>query len=226
MTSAPGPPSLDDAAAFTKALARELSQLSGDPYGEPSIGELQAGIAMEEEGLGNPAAFAHTTIDWYIQGTGDFLYGAGETSKDQYDLAFSSAAATRSACEYAGICWWLADPDISVERRISTRLWRFWLGCPGRWGGARSLWADDAVVEVLPGGTSQGGEDAFGVVVRTLDVQGLAVVAELDRARAGPGTEVPGGGLEARGGLEAETSGVVDGAEHQVLGQVQRCRQG
>jgi hypothetical protein len=119
MSSAPEPPFLDDAAAFTKALARELSQLSGDPYGEPSIGELQAGIAMEEEGLGNPAAFAHTTIDWYIQGTGDFLYGAGETSKDQYDLAFSSAAATRSACEYAGICWWLADPDISVERRIS-----------------------------------------------------------------------------------------------------------
>src|SRR5215218_211245 len=117
-------------------------------------------------------------------------------------------------------------PGTTRMLTLSSRLWRFWLGCPGRWGGARSLWADDAVVEVLPGGTSQGGEDAFGVVVRTLDVQGLAVVAELDRARAGPGTEVPGGGLEARGGLEAETSGVVDGAEHQVLGQVQRCRQG
>jgi hypothetical protein len=120
MSSAPGPPSLDDVAAFTKgSRQRAESIVKVDPYGEPSIGELQAGIAMEEEGLGNPAAFAHTTIDWYIQGTGDFLYGAGETSKDQYDLAFSSAAATRSACEYAGICWWLADPDISVERRIS-----------------------------------------------------------------------------------------------------------
>jgi ketosteroid isomerase-like protein len=112
-------PPLDDAVAFAKAVARVLSQMTGDPYGEPALSELQAGKEMIEEGLGNPVAFAHTVIDYYVQATGDFLYGTGEVSRGSYNLALSSAAVARSACEYAGIGWWLAEPGIPIGSRIA-----------------------------------------------------------------------------------------------------------
>jgi hypothetical protein len=107
-------PSLDDAVALAKDVARALSQMTGDPYGEPALSELRAGEEKSEEGLGNPVAFAHTVIDWYAQATGDFLYGTAEVSRESYNLALSSAAVARSACEYAGIGWWLAEPGISI----------------------------------------------------------------------------------------------------------------
>jgi hypothetical protein len=112
-------PSLDDAVAFAKGVAAVLSQMTGDPYGEPSLGELRAGEEKSEEGLGNPIAFAHTVIDWYVQATGDFLYGTGEVSRGSYNLALSSAAVARSACEYAGKAWWLAEPGIPIDSRIA-----------------------------------------------------------------------------------------------------------
>jgi hypothetical protein len=119
----PGPrsrlPSLDDGVAFAKGVARVLSQMTGEPYGEPALSELHAGKEKYEEGLGNPVTFAHTVIDWYVQATGDFLYGTGEVSRESYDLALSSAAVARSACEYAGIGWWLAEPGIPVDSRIA-----------------------------------------------------------------------------------------------------------
>jgi hypothetical protein len=119
----PGPkssfPSLDEAVAFAKGVAAVLSQMTGDPYGEPALSEVHAGEEMAEEGLGNPAAFAHTVIDWYAQATGDFLYGTGEVSRGTYNLALSSAAVARSACEYAGIGWWLAEPGIPIGSRIA-----------------------------------------------------------------------------------------------------------
>jgi hypothetical protein len=119
----PGPrsrlPSLDDGVAFAKSVARVLSQMTGDPYGEPALSELEAGKEKSEQGLGNPVAFAHTVIDWYAQAAGDFLYGTGEVSRESYNLALSSAAVARSACEYAGIGWWLAEPGIPIESRIA-----------------------------------------------------------------------------------------------------------
>src|SRR5512132_364341 len=118
----PGPrsslPSLDDAIAFAKGVARVLSQMTGNPYGEPALSELRAGEEKSEEGFGNPVAFAHTVIDWYVQATGDFLYGTGEVSRESYNLALSSAAVARSACEYAGIGWWLAEPGISINGTV------------------------------------------------------------------------------------------------------------
>ena len=68
-------PSLDDGVAFAKGVARVLSQMTGEPYGEPALSELHAGKEKYEEGLGNPVAFAHTVIDWYVQATGDFCMG-------------------------------------------------------------------------------------------------------------------------------------------------------
>jgi hypothetical protein len=119
----PGPrsrlPSLDDGVAFAKGVARVLSEITGDPYGEPALSELEAGKEKTEQWLGNPVAFAHTVIDWYAQATGDFLYGTGEVSRESYNLALSSAAVARSACEYAGIGWWLAEPGIEIESRIA-----------------------------------------------------------------------------------------------------------
>jgi hypothetical protein len=110
-------PPLDDAIAFAKGVAAVLSQMTGDPYGEPALGELLAGEEMIEEGLGNPIAFAHTAIDWYVNATGDLLYGTGEVSRESYNLALSSAAVARSACEFAGIGWWLAEPGIPIDSR-------------------------------------------------------------------------------------------------------------
>jgi hypothetical protein len=72
---------------------------------------------MAEQGLGNPMAFARTAIDWYVNATGDLLYGTGEVSRESYNLAFSSAAVARSACEFAGLGWWLAEPGISIYSR-------------------------------------------------------------------------------------------------------------
>lgn len=118
-TPQPHLPSLDDAAALAKGVAAALSQMSGAPYGGPARAELIAGEGLVEAGLGNPVAFAHTVIDWYVQGTEDLLYGTGELSREQHDLALSSATVARSACEYAGIGYWLAEPDISVDRRIA-----------------------------------------------------------------------------------------------------------
>src|SRR5215216_4343270 len=115
----PSLPPLDDAVAFAKGVARALSQMTGDPYGEPALSELRAGEEMIEEGLGNPIAFAHTVIDLYVQATGDFLYGTGEVSRGSYNLSLSSAAVARSACEYAGIGWWLAEPGIPIDSRIA-----------------------------------------------------------------------------------------------------------
>jgi hypothetical protein len=110
-------PPLNDAVALAKGVAAVLSQMTGDPYGEPALSELRAGEEMAEEGLGNPIAFAHTVIDWYVNATGDLLYGTGEVSRESYNLALSSAAVARSACEFAGIAWWLAEPGISIDSR-------------------------------------------------------------------------------------------------------------
>jgi hypothetical protein len=112
-------PPLDDAVAFAKGVARVLSEMTGDPYGEPALSELRAGEEMFEEGLGNPIAFAHKVIDWYANATGDLLYGTGEVSRESYNLAFSSAAVARSACEFAGIAWWLAEPGIPTRSRAA-----------------------------------------------------------------------------------------------------------
>ena len=47
----PGPtsslPPLDDAVRFGKGVARVLSQMTGDPYGEPALSELRA-VGIEE----------------------------------------------------------------------------------------------------------------------------------------------------------------------------------
>jgi hypothetical protein len=110
-------PPLDEAIAFARGVAAVLSQMTGDPYGDPALSELRTGEEMAEEGLGNPMAFAHTAIDWYVNATGDLLYGTGEVSRESHNLALSSAAVARSACEFAGLGWWLAEPGISVYGR-------------------------------------------------------------------------------------------------------------
>jgi hypothetical protein len=43
-------PPLDEAVKFAKGVARMLSQMTGDPYGEPALSELRAGEEMFEEG--------------------------------------------------------------------------------------------------------------------------------------------------------------------------------
>jgi hypothetical protein len=111
-------PSLDDAVRLTKDTATALSRVTGEPYGERARSELEVGEQQSEEGLGNPAAYAHLVIDSYAQATGDLLHGAAEISRGRHNLAFSSAAVARSAGEYAGIGWWLADPVISADTRI------------------------------------------------------------------------------------------------------------
>jgi hypothetical protein len=110
-------PPLNDAVAFAKGVAAVLSQMTEEPYGEPALSELRAGEEMIEEGLGNPIAFAHTVIDWYVNATGDLLYGTGEVSRESYNLALSSAAVARSACEFAGIGWWLSELGIPIDNR-------------------------------------------------------------------------------------------------------------
>src|SRR5258708_36904338 len=66
----------------------------------------------------------------------------------------------------------------------------------------------------------QRAHDARCVVVRALDVEGLAIAPEADRARPGPWSEVTSGFLEFRGRLEAQAPGVLDGPEHQVARQL------
>jgi len=111
-------PSLDDAAGLAQGIARGMDELCEDPYGEPAATELERGQELYEQGFGNPVAFAYKSMESYARVAGDLLYGTGEVSRDRYGLGFSSAAVARSACEYAGIGWWLAEPRISVERRI------------------------------------------------------------------------------------------------------------
>ena len=39
-------PPLDEAIAFARGVAAVLSQMTGDPYGEPALSELRAGEEM------------------------------------------------------------------------------------------------------------------------------------------------------------------------------------
>src|SRR4029450_4633891 len=112
-------PPVDFAVEHARQIAAVLGQLTGGDYGEPAHGELEAGEALIEEGLGNPVAFAHTVIDWYALATGDLLHGTAEVSRARHNVAFSSAAVARSACEYAQIVSWLAEPGVSVEVRMA-----------------------------------------------------------------------------------------------------------
>ncbi|MDQ3887253.1 MAG: hypothetical protein M3308_09690 [Actinomycetota bacterium] len=116
-------PPLNEAVDLAQGVAGVFWQLTGDPYGEPARSECEVGQALTEEGLGNPAAFAHMIIDWYAGATGDLLHGAGEMTREQYNLIFSSAALARSACEYAGIGCWLAEPTVSLRIRIARTAW-------------------------------------------------------------------------------------------------------
>ena len=103
-----------------KGVASTIKDFTGgDDYGEPGHSELVLGEALAEPGLGNPAAFAHTVIDWYALATGDLLHGAAEISREGHNLAYSSAAVSRSACEYAQITRWLADSQISGKDRVA-----------------------------------------------------------------------------------------------------------
>jgi hypothetical protein len=117
MTNA-APVSIEEAVGLAKGTTAIISQFTGSDYGEPARGELIAGESLAEEGLGNPAAFAHTMIDWYALSTGDLLHGTAEVSRKDHNLAFSPAAVARSACEYAQITSWLAEPNVSLETRI------------------------------------------------------------------------------------------------------------
>ena len=45
-------PSLDDGVAFAKGVARVLSEITGDPYGEPALSELEAGKEKLSRGSG------------------------------------------------------------------------------------------------------------------------------------------------------------------------------
>jgi hypothetical protein len=113
------PISIADAADLAVGVAAVLGQLTGGEYGEPAAAELAAGEKLTVQGLGNPVAFAHLVMDWYARASGDLLRGTSETSRRAHNLAFSSAAVARSACEYAGLGWWLAEPGVSVEARIA-----------------------------------------------------------------------------------------------------------
>jgi hypothetical protein len=112
-------PPVDFAVEHARQIAAVRGQLTGGDYGEPAHGELEAGEALIEEGLGNPVAFAHTVIDWFALATGDLLHGTGEIARREHNLAFSSAALARTTCEYAGIAWWLAEPGVPVDVRIA-----------------------------------------------------------------------------------------------------------
>jgi hypothetical protein len=113
------PVSIEEAVGLAKATASVIRQFTGGDYGEPALGEVITGESLAEEGLGNPVAFAHTVIDWYALSTGDLLHGTAEVSRAEHNLAFSSAAIARSACEYAQIASWLAEPGVSLEVRIA-----------------------------------------------------------------------------------------------------------
>jgi len=119
----PDLPPLDEAVELAQGVAGVFSHLTGGTYGEPARSECEAGETLVAEGLGNPVAFAHVVIDWYAGATGDLLHGAGEMSHDHYNLVFSSAALARSACEYAGIGWWLAEPGVPVQIRVARTAW-------------------------------------------------------------------------------------------------------
>lgn len=113
------PVSVKEAVRLAKATAAVIRRFTGGNYGEPALGEVVAGESLADEGLGNPVAFAHTIIDWYALATGDLLHGTAEVSRARHNVAFSSAAVARSACEYAQIVSWLAEPGVSVEVRMA-----------------------------------------------------------------------------------------------------------
>ncbi|MGX6601919.1 hypothetical protein ACWKSP_07265 [Micromonosporaceae bacterium Da 78-11] len=83
----------------------------------------------------------------------------------------------------------------------------------------------NVVVVALPDGAVEGGRDRGGVVSWALDVQGLAIAAERDRAGWRPFPEMPGDQVEVGVRLESQTTGVLDAAEHQLLDEIQSDRQ-
>src|SRR5664279_727192 len=82
--------------------------------------------------------------------------------------------------------------------------------------------SDEEVEASLPDRTSQGPHHPAGLVVRACDVHRLAVTPEADRARWRPGAHMPDASLEVGSRFEAQPAGVLDGAEDQVLGEIER----
>lgn len=92
----------------------------------PLAGRAQLEIAADRR-LGtqdwpDPAFFSYNVIEVYLRAAGDFVHGLHLVSDPQWDLGFSSGTLARSACEYANRCWWLADPEIAVEKRVARAL--------------------------------------------------------------------------------------------------------
>src|ERR1035441_10403810 len=78
---------------------------------------------------------------------------------------------------------------------------------------------------VLADGSPQRTQDGRGIVMRTLDEQGLAIASETYGAGARPRPEMTGACPEVGSGLEPERPRVLDRAEHEVPRQLSRSRQ-
>ena len=83
----------------------------------------------------------------------------------------------------------------------------------------------DRVVEAVASDcAAEGAKDVAGIVVGPLDVGGLAVASERDRARSGPWTKVRAGLREVGVWGEPERVGVLRGSEHELARELDRGR--
>jgi len=111
------PPPLDTVVAHAQDVARVLNLLTGGEYAGLAADEVAEGGQRLWPVLGNDLAWVHRVIDVYTCAAGDLLHGTAQMSQSQYNLAFSPAPLARSACEYATIAWWIADPEASPTVR-------------------------------------------------------------------------------------------------------------
>jgi hypothetical protein len=113
-------PPFEDLAEVVNAIALQSASVSNLPYGGQSRAEIETCDEAYSGGeVQNPVKFCHEIAGIYLQGAGDYLYGAAQRADPRFNLAFSSAALGRGACEFAAWSWWMQDDSITAAERVS-----------------------------------------------------------------------------------------------------------
>jgi hypothetical protein len=112
-------PTLQEFADIVEVIAQQAARVSNLPYKGQALAEIEEYDCKLSDGLvQNPVKFCHEMGGIYVQGAGDYLYGAARCAGPNLNLAFSSAVLVRSACEFSAWSWWIQDASIDATERV------------------------------------------------------------------------------------------------------------
>jgi hypothetical protein len=114
-------PPLEDAASLAGGgAAVAMSEVARARYSDAAMADLQkTDRRLGTDDFSDPALLAPRAAGTYLLGAGDFVHGMQYVTDPRANLIFSSSSLARSACEFANLASWLADPAITEEQRVA-----------------------------------------------------------------------------------------------------------